>query len=179
MNLGHIGKLNCLCRPCLLRRASVIAHHHTPKLILRCHRVFYVRQDWNAHAVVRSQENTCVITKRRSWNAFYIRQNWNVHTVVRSQENTRTTTKRCSWNAGACRDALWRHVHSQSGMKFKIVSWWGWFSAHLNHAISENNTQCPPTVHLNLLRSTICCTRGTYKDKTCYVFACVILYYVY
>ena len=29
----------------------------------------YVKQDWNARAVVRLQENTCATTKRRSWNA--------------------------------------------------------------------------------------------------------------
>ena len=34
-----------------------------------CHRVFYVRQDWNVRSIVRSQENTCATTKRRSWSA--------------------------------------------------------------------------------------------------------------
>ena len=35
-----------------------------------CHRVFYVRQDWNARIVVRLQKNMCATTKnRRGWNA--------------------------------------------------------------------------------------------------------------
>ena len=33
-----------------------------------CYSVFYARQFWNVSAVVRSQENTCSTTKRRSWN---------------------------------------------------------------------------------------------------------------
>ena len=32
-----------------------------------CHCIFYVGQDWKAHAVVRSQENMRMTTKRRSW----------------------------------------------------------------------------------------------------------------
>ena len=55
--------------------------------------------------------------------AFYVRQDWKVHSVVRSQENTQASIKKGAvlkrWHT--CRDGLWCHVHSQSGMKFIII----------------------------------------------------------
>ena len=47
---------------------------------------------------------------------FYVRQDWNTRAVVGSQENRHSNTKRRSWSA--CKDALWHHIRSQSGVKF-------------------------------------------------------------
>ena len=50
---------------------------------------------------------------------FYVRTE--TRPVVRSQENMCATIKSRGWKLHTCRDTLWHHMHSQSGMKLKIL----------------------------------------------------------
>ena len=46
-------------------------------------------------------------------------KNWNVRTAIRSEENAGATAKKVQLKRfRTCRDVLWRHVHSQSWIKF-------------------------------------------------------------
>ena len=52
-------------------------------------------------------------------NIIYVRQDWNAHTVVRSHEYVRDYKRALLKHLHVCTDTLWHHVHSQSGTKFR------------------------------------------------------------
>ena len=113
-----------------IHQKSAIKTHTSLNLIslwewMLCHRIIYVRQDWNTRTVVSSQENMCATTHQNSYSISHLLGTvttqwlslWRCshcslvpHTVTTEQWLHRTHVIRYPLPWGLCRNLSTRHL---------------------------------------------------------------------